>query len=245
MNPTDLFVLDPPKRSEGRRAHAHRVPPALLGVATHRHSRGARAEREREAAQAAAGSRGQRQGQARRTNHSKTGLSGDTRTVTPTIFFGIFWALIALGVVVGVPPLASPGHVVHGRAAVPRRAVRVLCTSSNARSRPDSDPWRSIAQPSSRPRPASSRSSFAHRYCAAMRSTSGSARRCSSRPSTARRWARSSTAARPTRCSRCATTRPARCRRALVGQSRRRARARGIDARASPRTSSCPRTRAT
>ena len=53
------------ERSEGRRAHAHRVSPALLGIASHRHSRSVGSERECEAAQAAAGSRGQRQGQAR------------------------------------------------------------------------------------------------------------------------------------------------------------------------------------
>ena len=44
----------------------------------------------------------------------------------------------------------------------------------------------------------------------ALRSTSGSARRCSSRPSTASAWARSSTGARRTRCSRCPTTTRAR-----------------------------------
>jgi hypothetical protein len=53
--------------------------------------------------------------QGKRAHQSlEDGLSGDTRTVTPTIFFGIFWALIGLAWWWAFRRWRHPVDLVHG-----------------------------------------------------------------------------------------------------------------------------------
>ena len=168
------------ERPEGRRAHAHRVQPAATRPRSASSSRRSwcrtrarsRASRRRFPPAACKGKRAQ--------PITRRRAVGQTRsTVTPTIFFGIFWALVGLAWwwafrrwrhpvtwFTGVMPflvVLFPFYVLPRTRAPARTLTRGARSRSRHRGRG----------------PHRSRSSFARRCCAAMRSTSGSARRCS------------------------------------------------------------------
>jgi sortase A len=95
VNPTDLYVLDPPKDPKvaeltltachPRFSASHRI--VIHAVLVPNES-----AQPRKPPPVPAGTVEEKQAH----QSLEDGLSGDTRTVTPTIFFGIIWALIAL-----------------------------------------------------------------------------------------------------------------------------------------------------
>jgi sortase A len=95
VNPTDLFVLDPPsdpKVAELTLTACHPRYSASHRIVIHAVLVPNESAKPRTPPPIPAGSvKGKRAHQS-----LEDGLSGDTRTVTPTIFFGIFWALVAL-----------------------------------------------------------------------------------------------------------------------------------------------------
>jgi len=95
VNPTDLFVLDPPsdpKVAELTLTACHPRYSASHRIVIHAVLVPNESAKPRKPPPVPAGSV-----QGKRAHQSlEDGLSGDTRTVTPTIFFGIFWALIGL-----------------------------------------------------------------------------------------------------------------------------------------------------
>ncbi len=136
------------------------------------------------------------------TRSAKGSRANRSRSVRPT-----GWGAIVgggrTGVVVVLPPVAAPAHVAGRSHPVPRGAVRILRASSNAPCPPAyrTRVWDRPSPTCARPRRASRRSCTAPRSSRVHRSTSGSARPLFLKCEHLQRVARSSTAARRTRCS--------------------------------------------
>ena len=226
------------RRQHARRgAHAHHVQPQGLGVAAHRDQGEARRRaRARSPSipkpatrRAPAESRAAAAGRARRRT-----LGSDAAASLPEHRLGHPRRARRARVVVVVPALAAPAHVVGRRA---RRSSsccsRSTCTS-NARCPPGTSARRERRPRAGRraPRRASRRSCIARRCCvrASLDEWVGARGVRQGRAPAARRRVQV-----PRRDERGAVVvgrrRAPRCRRALVGQSRGRARARGRDAR--------------
>ena len=160
-SPTDVWVVDNTPDAE---LTLTRLQPEGFGRAAHRDQGEARASpRARSPRSAETGHARHAASRARRSRAAlDEGLSGQTKSLGPTIFCGIIVALVGARVVVGVPALAAPVHVGRRRPAVPDRAVPVLRVPGTRACRPGIDAVRRRPRPTSRRRRRASRP-FVHR----------------------------------------------------------------------------------